>query len=175
MRLYLLLLSLISVANIVSTATIPRPIQIHDGHEEHKTQIDLCTTTPPTSAGVQSNSQQNLSTVTSPGNDGRRNFVSRGKDDHEKLVALCEAGFVTGCQQAIQEGAADAPTLQPKTLLESVLAPLSYFSFESTRVSVLFWLSFVTLSVALVRVAFFRQPRSEFPVLEEAEKRSHNF
>lgn len=171
MHFYLLLSSLISVATIVSTATIPQSIQIHYHHEEHKSQIHLCTTMPPTPTGMQSTGQQHHSTVTSPGNDRRRNVVSRGQDDHEKLVALCEAGFVTGCQRAIQEGAAEAPKSHPKTILKSTLALLGCCPSDGTRNSVFLGLSFITVVVAVVRIViFFRQSRSECPVLKQDGK-----
>lgn len=36
-------------------------------------------------------------------NFGRRDFMQHEMGNHERLVALCEAGFLTGCKKAIEE------------------------------------------------------------------------
>lgn len=136
MRFPVFLYSLLPVAVIVSTAAVPEQNDIQHHCEDQNDQASLQTTMPSTFVDIQSTNQQFDSNGRSPSYDQERDFVLQGKDDHEKFIALCEAGFAAGCRQAIDaEKAAGssvgkAPKSRPQTFLASVLALLSSYDGE---------------------------------------------
>lgn len=189
MHFCVFLTSLLSVAAIVSTAAVPKSVDIQHDCEDQDNQASPQTTIP-SFVGIQSTSPHYGSNGRSLIHDQKRKldqrrvFVPHGKDDHEKLVALCEAGFVSGCRQAIQgERAADsltgkAPNSQPKKSLDSVLALLSCHSYDGAEGVFIPWglfsLSLIALFVAVVSVVTVVRGRWKCRAIVQDEKRSHD-
>jgi hypothetical protein len=92
--------SLLSVAAIASAAVIPNLLDIQT---DPNNRASPQTSVPSMFAEIHSTNPKFQSNGKSLSYDEMKGSV-RGKNCHEKLIALCEAGFVTGCQQAIEGG-----------------------------------------------------------------------
>ncbi|KAJ5457298.1 hypothetical protein N7530_012572 [Penicillium desertorum] len=100
MHLSAFLSSLLSVAAIASAVVIPNLLDIQ---QDQNNLARPQTSVPSTFAEIHSTCppfQPNGKTLSYD----EMKWSIRGKYCHEKLIALCEAGFVTGCQQAIEGG-----------------------------------------------------------------------
>lgn len=100
MHLCVLLSSLLSVAAIASAAVIPNLL---DTQTDPNNRVSTQTSVLSTFADIQSRSPPFRANRKPLSYDETKESI-RGKDCYEKLIALCEAGFVTGCQKAIEEG-----------------------------------------------------------------------
>ena len=183
MRLCVFFSSLLSVTAIVSTAAA-KSIDIQHDREDQHNQVSLQTTIPSKFVVIQSTSQQFHSNGRSLIYDQKRGSVENGKDDHEKVIYLCEAGFVTGCRQAIESqrttsrSAGEARKSQFKTFFESALALLTRHSYDEEERDIVTWglflFSFIAISAAVVCIATFVRDRSKCPAILQNEKGSHH-
>jgi hypothetical protein len=96
----MLLSSLISLAAIASAAVIPNLVEYQT---DHNNRASLQKSVPSKFIESHSTSPEFQLNGKPLSYDEMKGSI-RGNNCHEKLIALCEAGFVTGCQQAIEEG-----------------------------------------------------------------------
>ena len=184
MRLCVFLSLLLSVTAIVSTVPVAKSSDPQNDREDQHNQVSLQTTIPSRFVDTRSTSQQFDSNGRSLSYYQKRDSDPYGKGDHEKLIALCEAGFVTGCRQAIEgartaaSSAGKAQKSQPETFLESALALLTRYSYDEEEKDVitwgLFYFSFIVISVVVVCIAIaaFGRDRWKCTAIVHNEKRS---
>ncbi|KAJ5948007.1 hypothetical protein N7466_001022 [Penicillium verhagenii] len=134
MRLSSLTYLLLAVAGSVSAVAFPRT---YPSNEDPSNHISVLATSDSSSTNHLPTEQQHRRLDTRrPRDMQNRDSAFHGKDEHERLVALCEAGFVSGCQAAIEEEKSGAgsitpnPNSQSNTIISSPLAPVSSF-FDS--------------------------------------------
>ncbi|KAJ6134813.1 hypothetical protein N7523_001135 [Penicillium sp. IBT 18751x] len=148
MRHFVFLSLLLSIASIVSTVAVAKSVNTQHDREDQHNQASLQNTIPSSFLDIRSTSQQ------------KSGSVPYGRDDDEKLIALCEAGFVTGCRQAIEgertaaSSVGKAQKSHIKTFLESALALLTPHSYNEEEKYVLTWGLF-TFSAIIISVAVF--------------------
>lgn len=179
MRSYILLSFLLFMSIAVSTAPVPRSIdfRLENTHEDAIDQVDIHLNVPP-----HVDTQQSDSNTGSISHDPTSKLHSKGKDPQEELVALCEAGFVSGCREAIERGRAEkASEPQPPAfklnLLESVLSKLSPCS-DSGRMKYVAWesfsLSLMVVSAAVVCTLVIARGICKHPEVVQDQKRPHD-
>lgn len=144
----MIIYSLFTLTNLGSTIAVPKSKAIQpersDGAQHGIPQYSEI-------------SKPNLGTI-SPVDHRKRDFNAYGGDDHEALVAFCEAGFVSDCRQAIaKERAAagsSAKSLEPPltSFRESILDmgfTKTYEGKESPPCLVSFLGGFILICVAV--------------------------
>lgn len=167
------------MSTAVSTAPVPRSIdfRLENAHEDAIDQVDIHLNVPP---GV--DTQESDSNTRSISRDPTRKFDSQQRDPQEELVALCEAGFVSGCREAIERGRAEkleASEPQPfkLNLLESVLSKLNPCS-ENGKMKYVAWesfsLSLMVVSAAVVCTLVIARGICKRPEIVRDQKRPHD-
>lgn len=147
----MILYLLFSVTTLGSTVAVPKSNAIQPGRRD-STERDI-----PQYSKISRLHSGRVSLI----ENWKSDFDAYRDDDHEALVALCEAGFVSGCMQAIDEerAAAGPSTKSPEhhsiPFSESTLImgfPTTYERKESTLCVVSFLGGFILICVAVAFV-----------------------
>lgn len=104
MRLFTFLPSLLCIVTLVSTVAVPKSTDNPHPNQDQNNRIHLEAIIPSLPGETQSKGQQR----DFRNREKRRDFVFHGKNEEERSVALCEAGFVADCRQVIEGNKAAA-------------------------------------------------------------------
>jgi hypothetical protein len=122
---------LLVVPSLVSAIAVPKPANRRN--EDPMNHTNILATPESTSTNLPSAEQHGRSYMNSPVHLQSQDFARHAQDRHERLVAECEAGFVTGCEASIKEaksteGSISKSPIQSKVFHASPELPLAPMS-----------------------------------------------